>query len=207
VNETAVVVREVSKRFGRRVVLDGVSLAVRAGESVALVGENGAGKSTLLRVCAGIIEPDGGTVETSGGVGYCPQEPGVLELLTADDHLVLVGRAFGRNRRQAIDDGRALLHELGFTADPRQAARTLSGGARQKLNLALAVLGERRVLLLDEPYQGFDHGSYVNFWDHVGAWCREGRAVIVVTHMLAELDRVDRVVELSAPMPAPLPAA
>jgi pimeloyl-ACP methyl ester carboxylesterase len=74
---------------------------------------------------------------------------------------------------------------------------TSRGGTKQKLNLALALLGDPKVLLLDEPYQGFDRGTYVNFWDHVHRWREEGKAVVIATHMLAELDRVDRVVELA----------
>jgi ABC-type multidrug transport system ATPase subunit len=74
----------------------------------------------------------------------------------------------------------------------------MSGGTRQKLNLALALLADPDVLLLDEPYQGFDRGTYVNFWDHCDRWREQGKAVVVVTHMLAELSRVDRVVELPA---------
>jgi len=74
--------------------------------------------------------------------------------------------------------------------------RDLSGGARQKLSLALALLGQPGLLLLDEPYQGFDQGSYLDFWQHAGAWRRQGRAVVVVTHLLTELHRADQVLEL-----------
>jgi ABC-type multidrug transport system ATPase subunit len=74
--------------------------------------------------------------------------------------------------------------------------RDLSGGTRQKLNLAVALLAEPDVLLLDEPYQGFDHGTYVDFWDLVAQWRGADRAVVVVTHMLTELWRTDRVVNL-----------
>jgi len=192
----ALSVSGVTKRFGRRRVLDGIDLDVDRGEAVALIGENGAGKSTLLKICAGFLGPDGGTVTTSGLVGYCPQEPGLLDLLTADEHLVLFGRAQGLSRADALDQGRQLLGELGFPVGRPVQTRRLSGGSRQKLNLALALLGTREVLLLDEPYQGFDHGTYVSFWHHVERWRDEGRAIVVVTHMLAELHRVDRVVEL-----------
>jgi ABC-type multidrug transport system ATPase subunit len=194
----ALSVSGVTKRFGRRLVLDDVDLDVAAGEAVALIGENGAGKSTLLKICAGFLDPDAGTVTTSGRVGYCPQEPGLLDLLTADEHLVLFGRAQGLSRPDALAQGRQLLDELGFPVGRPTQTRRLSGGSRQKLNLALALLGERDVLLLDEPYQGFDHGTYVSFWHHVERWRDEGRAIVVVTHMLAELHRVDRVVELHA---------
>jgi ABC-type multidrug transport system ATPase subunit len=187
----------VGKRFRAKVVLDAVDLAVAGGEAVALVGENGAGKTTLLRICAGLLGPDCGTVEVDGAVAYCPQQPGVLELLNADEHLVLFGRGTGLGRDDALAQGRALLEGLGFPPGERSVVRDLSGGSRQKLNLALALLGDPGVLLLDEPYQGFDHGTYVDFWERVDGWRDEGRAIVIVTHLLAELQRVDRVVELA----------
>jgi ABC-2 type transport system ATP-binding protein len=136
----------------------------------------------------------------TGRVGYCPQDAGLLELLSPDEHLVVFGQAGGLNRADALANGRALLSGLGFQ-DGASQARHLSGGNRQKLNLALALLGRRDVLLLDEPYQGFDRGTYINFWDHVATWRYEGKAVVVVTHMLGELDRVDRVIDLGGRQP------
>jgi ABC-2 type transport system ATP-binding protein len=185
------------KAFRRRPVLEDASLGVRAGEAVALVGENGAGKTTLLSICAGLVPMDAGQVRVAGRIGYCPQEPGVFELLTAGEHLVLFGRAMGLRRQEALSKGREILGGFGFPSDERLPARDLSGGTKQKLNLALALLGDPTVMLLDEPYQGFDRGTYVNFWDHVDRWREDGRAVVIVTHMLAELGRVDRVVEIA----------
>lgn len=197
----------VSKRFGHKIVLDDVDLQVAPGEAVALVGENGSGKTTLLRICAGFLAPDSGEVRAPGRIGYCPQDAGVLDLLTADEHMVLFGRAVGLTRQAALHEGKQILELFGFpTREAHTVARDLSGGTRQKLNLALGLLGDPEVLLLDEPYQGFDHGTYVNFWDHVDRWRIEGRAVLVVTHMLAELNRVDRVVELAAHQTAHLKA-
>lgn len=204
----------IAKRFGRRRVLGDASLTVRAGEAVALVGENGAGKSTLLRICAGLDRPDAGSVRRHGQLGYCPQEPGVVDLLSATEHLVLFGAAAGMARRDAVTTGRRILDRLGVPPGSDEVARDLSGGIRQKLNLGLALLGDPAVLLLDEPYQGFDHGSYVDFWGHVADWRTEGRAVVVVTHLLTEVTRVDRVLEVrdgavrprvpdDAPRPAP----
>ena len=186
----------ICKGFGGKAVLEGAALEVRAGEVVALVGENGAGKTTLLRICAGLIPAESGEVRVKGSIGYCPQEPGVFELLTAEEHLVLFGRALGLPRRKALAQGQSLLEGFGFPLGERGAARDLSAGTKQKLNLALALLGDPSVLLLDEPYQGFDRGTYVNFWDHVRGWRRDARAVVIVTHMLAELNRVDRIIEL-----------
>jgi ABC-type multidrug transport system ATPase subunit len=188
----------VGKAYGKRRVLTGAELELEHGEVVAVVGENGAGKTTLLRICAGLIAADYGTVGRRGRVGYCPQQPALFDLLTADEHLVLFGRAVGLDHALALQHGRELLARFGF-GDETAVARDLSGGTRQKLNLSLALLGEPDVLLLDEPYQGFDHGTYIDFWEHVDSWREQRIAVAIVTHMLTELWRVDRVVELKRP--------
>lgn len=192
------VVAGVSKRYGGTTILDKVDLTVTAGEVVALTGENGAGKSTLMRICAGVLAADSGLVRADSPIGYCPQEAGLFELLTADEHLVMFGRGAGLSRDESLRRGNRILAEFGYPLHERVVVRDLSGGTRQKLNLAIALLSDPAVLLLDEPYQGFDHGTYVNFWDHCRAWRQMGVAVVVVTHMLAELDRVDRVIELPA---------
>lgn len=192
------VVRKVGKRFGRTVILHDVDLTVHSGEVIALTGENGAGKTTLMRICAGLIRADAGVVSVGGRIGYCPQIPGLFELLTADDHLVMFGRGAGLERAESLRRGHEMLERFGYPVQERSVTRDLSGGTRQKLNLVLTLLADPTILLLDEPYQGFDRGTYVNFWDHCQAWRDAGKAVVVVTHMLAELERVDRVVELPA---------
>src|SRR5579875_338418 len=184
-------------RYGDQEILRDVSLVVAPGERVAVTGENGAGKSTLMRICARLLVPQAGTLRIAGRVGYCPQIPGLHDLLTADEHLALFSPALGLSRTEGVRRGRELLSEFGFPVGERTQVRHLSGGSQQKLNLALALLGGARLLLLDEPYQGFDHGSYLNFWDHVANWSAQGTAVVVVTHMLQDLDLVDRVVELT----------
>ncbi|MGP0047566.1 MAG: ATP-binding cassette domain-containing protein [Solirubrobacteraceae bacterium] len=189
----------ITHSYGLKLVLDGVSLCVQAGEAVAIVGENGAGKSTLMRICAGLIHPSSGELRVRGRVGYCPQIPGLFDLLNAQEHLALFAPVLGASETHVMREGRTLLDELGFPVGDLSPTRDLSGGARQKLNLALALLGGARVLLLDEPYQGFDHGSYVSFWEHVAGWRADGLAVVVVTHLLTDLALVDRVVELAIP--------
>jgi ABC-type multidrug transport system ATPase subunit len=188
----------ITKRYGRRTVLDGVDLTVRAGEAVAIIGANGSGKSTLLRICAGLISPDGGHVRVRGTIGYCPQEGGTSEFLTADEHFTLVGAGRGASRTEATTQGRTAAAALDWPAVPHAGvARHLSGGTRQKLNLVLAGIGDPDVLLLDEPYQGFDNGSYLDFWQQVWQWRDAGKAVVVVTHRLGELDRADTVLDLT----------
>jgi ABC-2 type transport system ATP-binding protein len=120
----------------------------------------------------------------------------------------MFGRGAGLDRAESLRRGHAILEEFGYPHDDRAVSRDLSGGTRQKLNLAIALLADPAVLLLDEPYQGFDRGSYVNFWDHCAVWRDAGKAVVVVTHMLAELERADRVVELPAhPVPGRDPSS
>jgi ABC-type multidrug transport system ATPase subunit len=173
-------------------VLREVSLQAHPGQVLVVTGENGSGKTTLLRICAGLETADAGTIHRHATAGYCPQEPALFDLLTPAEHLAL----FTAGRDHAAAEGRELLASLGVPHQARQLVRDLSGGARQKLSLALALLGQPGLLLLDEPYQGFDQGSYLDFWHHAGAWRRQGRAVVVVTHLLTELDRADQVVEL-----------
>lgn len=180
------------KSYRRRPVLRGVGLQAYPGQVIAVTGENGSGKTTLLRICAGLETADTGTVHRRAAAGYCPQEPALFDLLTPAEHLAL----FAGGRAGTTAEGRELLASLGVPFQARTLVRDLSGGARQKVSLALALLGQPELLLLDEPYQGFDQGSYLDFWHHAGAWRRQGRAVVVVTHLLTELDRADQVFEL-----------
>lgn len=190
--------RGITKTYGGRAVLTDVDLVVHAGEAVAVVGANGAGKSTLLKICAGILSPDVGEVIINGRLGYCPQEIGLFGFLMPDEHFALFGAGWGLTRQQARRRGRQIAAELDWDARVRTQVRHLSGGTQQKLNLALAMLGDVDILLLDEPYQGFDRGSYIDFWHQLGRWRDAGKAAVVITHMLDSLDRVDRVLELSA---------
>ena len=185
----------VKKSFRSKRVLDGASLNVSAGESVALVGENGAGKSTFMNIGAGVLRPDGGTIEIDAPLGWCPQEPGLVDLLNAEEHLRLFasGTSDPRAARSRTTD---VLERLGFDLGDKTISRDLSGGQRQKLNLALTMVNDPRILLLDEPYQGFDRGTYVNLWDQIDFWTEEGRSVILITHLLAERSRVSRLVEV-----------
>ena len=190
-------VRGVTKRYRRRAVLSAVDLTVRAGQVAAVVGANGAGKSTFLRICAGLVRPDAGTVRVHGRLGYCPQQGGTSDFLDPGEHFVLVGAGRGLSRGAARRDGQEYAAALDWRPPRGAQARHLSGGTRQKLNLVLARLGEPDVLLLDEPYQGFDRGTYVDFWHEVWRWRDAGTAIVVVTHLLNHLDQVDVVLDLT----------
>ncbi len=186
------------KRYGRRWVWTGLDFTVHAGQVTAVVGANGSGKSTLLRICAGLAAPDQGRIDVEGTIGFCPQYGGTLDFLHPDEHFALVGAGRGMTRRQAVQEGRRLAAGLQWNAEEQVQARHLSGGTRQKLNLALASLGDPDILLLDEPYQGFDQGSFLDFWHQVWLARDHGKAVMVVTHLLEQLDRVDSVLDLTS---------
>ena len=191
-------VRSVTKSYGRRRVLTDISFHVPAGRSLAVVGANGCGKSTLLKVCAGLVSPDRGTVRVHGRLGYCPQEMGLDGFLTSEDHLAWFGRGRGLSRRAAVAEGSRVAAALDWSVPRRQQVRHLSGGTRQKLNLVLGELHAPDLLLLDEPYQGFDQGTYLDFWQQVHGWRDAGKAVVVVTHLLHDLQHVDHVYDLGA---------
>lgn len=191
-------VRGVTKRYRRQLVLQGVDLELRAGEVAAVVGANGSGKSTLLNICAGAIRPTSGTVERTRRIGYAPQQGGVAPRLTAAEHFRLYGAAYGMHARRAIGAGMELSRQLGWRPPDRVVAAQLSGGTQQKLNVVLSELHRPELILLDEPYQGFDQESYLDFWDQVRKWRDAGAGVLVVTHLLHDLDRVDHLVELRA---------
>ena len=191
--------RDVSARRGRRTVLSGINLTIRRGEVVAVVGANGAGKSTLLQLCAGLLRASGGRIERTPNFGYAPQLDSLAPLLTVDEHLRLFGSARGIRQGRSVSTGHRLLTRLGWTARGDQTAGTLSGGTQQKLNVALAQLDAPDLLLLDEPYQGLDALAYEDLWALISAWRASGAGVLLVTHLLRDVDLVDRVVELPAP--------
>ena len=191
--------RDVSARRGRHTVLSGINLTIHRGEVVAVVGANGAGKSTLLQLCAGLLRASGGSIERTPNFGYAPQLDSLAPLLTVDEHLRLFGAARGIRQGRSISTGRRLLTRLGWTARGDQTTGTLSGGTQQKLNVALAQLDAPDLLLLDEPYQGLDALAYEDLWALISAWRASGAGVLLVTHLLRDVDLVDRVVELPAP--------
>lgn len=191
--------RDVSARRGRRTVLSGINLSIHRGEVVAVVGANGAGKSTLLQLCAGLLRATGGSIERTPNFGYAPQLDSLSPLLTVDEHLRLFGAARGIRQGRSVSTGHRLLTRLGWTARGDHTAGTLSGGTQQKLNVALAQLDAPDLLLLDEPYQGLDALAYEDSWALISAWRTSGAGVLLVTHLLRDVDLVDRVIELPAP--------
>jgi ABC-type multidrug transport system ATPase subunit len=177
-------------------VLRGASLEVRAGQLVGLVGENGSGKSTLMQIVVGLLGRDGGEVERPSRLGYCPQIPMLWDKLTVDEHFELFARAYGLEEEASARAVRDLLAELQFERYRGYRVEELSGGTRQKLNLALALMHEPQLLLLDEPYSGFDWETYVRFWEMSERRRDAGMGILIVSHLLTERRRLDRLYTL-----------
>jgi ABC-2 type transport system ATP-binding protein len=150
------------KAFGRPVLRDD-SAEVGGGESVAIVEENGSEKSTLLKVIVGLLPPDGAQVLSQGRLGYCPQELLICDRLTVRQNLRYFGVAHGLTDRQIDARPTDLFEPLNYGQYRDQRVATLSGGTRQKLNLTVALLHNPDLLVLDEPYQGFDDEIYWRF--------------------------------------------
>jgi ABC-type multidrug transport system ATPase subunit len=177
-------------------VLRGVDLALYPGEVVGLVGENGSGKSTLMKVIVGALAADEGTITRAGRVGYCPQEPVLYPRLTCDEHFELYGHAYGMTATMMRDARRGIYAALGFDAYARTRADQLSGGTQAKLNLGLALLADPDLLLLDEPYAGFDWDTYQKFWGLVAERRAAGRTVLIISHFVVDEQRFDRIVAI-----------
>jgi ABC-type multidrug transport system ATPase subunit len=197
-------VHGVEKRFHRGIwplrrtipVLQGASLEVRAGELVGLVGENGSGKSTLMQIIVGLLQRDAGEIDRPERLGYCPQVPMLWDKLTVNEHFQLFGRAYGLDDAAAERAVTGLLDELQFAKYRTYRVEELSGGTRQKLNLALALMHDPDLLLLDEPYAGFDWETYLRFWEMSQQRRDRGMGILIVSHLLAERERLDRMYEL-----------
>ena len=184
----------VGRRYGSRVALEPTDLEVVAGEAVALVGPNGAGKSTLLSLLAGALPASEGRVASSGRIGWAPQRPAVYRHLSARENRVLFGRLEGVSDAAAEAD--RLLAAVGL--DGREGpARRLSVGMLQRLNIAVALLGDPDVLLLDEPTASLDPEQRARVWEVAGAIRARGGAVVFSTHDLADLGaQASRVIAL-----------
>lgn len=189
--------RRVTRRFGRRVVLEPTDLDLVGGEIVALGGPNGAGKSTLLAILAGALTPSGGDVSVvvePSRVGWMPQQPALYRRLTPRENLELFARLGGLPEPEAAV--RRALEAVGLAEEERRAAE-LSVGNIQRLNLAIGLLGEPDVLLLDEPTASLDVAHRQRLWRLVDGLRAAGGAVLFATHNLEEARRTaDRLLVL-----------
>jgi ABC-2 type transport system ATP-binding protein len=181
--------RDLEKRFGERVALKSVSLTAARGDLVAVIGPNGAGKTTLLSLLAGDLTPDGGQIVTAPDrVGWVPQQQSLYGKLTVEENL----RLFARLERCDDEDetvGR-MLEQTALADRADTKAAELSGGNRQRLNVALGLLADPLLLLLDEPSTALDPRQRDRLWMFLTELAAEnGTTIVFTTHNVQEADR------------------
>jgi len=182
---------------GRRVtVLTGADITLYQGEIVGIVGENGSGKSTLMKILVGALQPDGGDVTDDVRIGWCPQETRLYDRLTVEETFELFAEAYDMSNEYMQKRREALAEKLDFKRFLDYRIDHLSGGNRQKVNLSVALLHEPEVLLLDEPYTGFDWETYLAFWNLTDALVNKGTTIAIISHLISERERFDRILEL-----------
>jgi ABC-2 type transport system ATP-binding protein len=191
--EPVLSVSGLTKRYGERAAVREISFDLRAGELVAVVGPNGAGKTTLLSMLAGVQRPSSGTVSVPGGdgrggtIGWAPQQPALYTKLTVSENL----RLFARLEHVAHPDAAVarMLEQTGLAERAHERVERLSGGNRQRVNVALGLLADPRVLALDEPSSALDPGQRARLWEFVAKLAARGTSVLFSTHHLGEVRR------------------
>jgi oleandomycin transport system ATP-binding protein len=202
VSPPAVMVTGLTKSFGRTRVLDDIGFSAAEGTVLALLGPNGAGKTTAIRILCTLLRPDSGHAEVLGhdvvreprqvraAIGLTGQYAAVDDLLSARENLSMIGRLLGLRRRDASRRAGDLLAAFDLAADAGKTVKTYSGGMRRRLDLAASLVGEPRVLFLDEPTTGLDPASRGLLWDLISGLAADGTTVLLTTQYLEEADRL-----------------
>jgi len=195
--------RDLSRRYGETIALEGLSLAVPEGEVVGFVGPNGAGKTTAMRIALGVLEPDAGEVLWRGApatredqrrFGYMPEERGLYPKMRVDRHLRYLAALHGRDNATATAAAARWIERLGIAEHAEQRVEELSLGNQQRVQLAAALVHDAPVLILDEPFSGLDPIGTDVMSEVLAERAADGAAVIFSSHQLELVERVcDRV--------------
>src|SRR5277367_231353 len=195
-------VRDVTKKFGSRTVVNHIAMQVRPGEIYGFLGPNGSGKTTFLRMLCGLLKADGGegsclgfdfrtqSAEIKMRVGYMTQKFSFYEDLSIEENLDFIARLYEIPQRKAAVE--KSLERLGMVERRKQLAGTLSGGWKQRLALSACLIHEPQLLLLDEPTAGVDPKARREFWDEIHQLAAGGLTVLITTHYMDEAERCHR---------------
>lgn len=206
----AIVVKDLTRRFGKFLAVDHVSFTVATGEIFGFLGSNGAGKSTTIRMLCGLLKPTSGTALVGGidvgrdpervkaSIGYMSQKFSLYELLTVDQNIRLYAELYGVDPRRFAERRRFAIEMAGLEGREGMLPRDLPGGFRQRLALGCAILHEPRILFLDEPTGGVDPISRRQFWRLIDRLSKSGVTVLVTTHYLDEAEYCHRVAVIHA---------
>ena len=204
-SEIVLKTEDLTKRYGSLTAIQNLSLEIYAGEVFGFLGPNGAGKTTAINMICGLLKPDAGQVLIDGQlvnggdaavrsrVGVCPQDIVLWERLTCLEQLQFVGQMYELSGREARRRAEQLLIDLDLVEKRKAQARTLSGGMQRRLNLAMALVHDPEIVVLDEPEAGLDPQSRVKVREYIQSLARK-KTIILTTHNMDEADRVaDRI--------------
>lgn len=196
-------VKNISKRFNDKLVLDNISYEVKEGEIFGFIGPNGAGKSTLINIMTSLLTPDSGTIEICGYdilrepikakecMGYVPQELALMEELNAYDNLEFFGALYGLKGKLLKERIAEALKVTGLEDTKKQKVKKFSGGMKRRLNIAVSILHHPKVLILDEPTVGVDPQSRNHIFSFIKNICKEwGTTVIYTSHYMEEIEEL-----------------
>ncbi len=203
---SAISVSGVTKRFKDVIAVSNVSFDVKKGEIFSLLGPNGAGKTTLLKIICGILPPDSGEVKVLGinvfenpfeakrRIGYVPQENIVYDRLSGWENILFYASLYGLSSAQVKERAKEIVERLGLESRIKKHVKTYSGGLRKRLSLAVSLIHNPEVLILDEPTVGLDPSARREFWKIIEDLRRDGITVLMATHYMEEADALsDRV--------------
>lgn len=197
---------DLRKEFPDVLAVDGLNIKVRRGEVFGFLGPNGAGKTTAIRMMVGLLKPTSGSVLIDGEdvasatfelkrkIGICPQDIVLWEGLTTMENLVFMADMYGVPRATSRTRAESLLEEMGLTKKAKSLAGDLSGGMKRRLNVAMALMHDPEIVVLDEPTAGLDPQSRVRVADYIGKISEADKTVILTTHLMEIADKLsDRV--------------
>jgi ABC-2 type transport system ATP-binding protein len=196
-NSIAIQADNLVKSFGSFRAVNGLSLSINKGEIFGFLGPNGAGKTTSIKMLCGLLQPDSGQISIANKskqcIGICPQNIVIWESMTCIEQLVFMGEMYGQSFRKATNRGMELLEVLGLVSKAKNLAKTLSGGMQRRLNIALALIHEPEILILDEPQAGLDPQSKLLVREYINS-IKSKITIILTTHDMDEAEKLsDRI--------------
>jgi ABC-2 type transport system ATP-binding protein len=209
-SDDAIVVENLTKKFGAFTAVDHINFSVRRGEIFGFLGANGAGKSTAIRMLCGLLQPTSGTATVGGfnintqteqvklNIGYMSQRFSLYNDLTVEQNIRFFGGLYSLSDSRLLDRMRWVLEMAGLKGRETTLTRNLSGGWKQRLALGCAVLHEPPVVFLDEPTGGVDPISRRNFWELINQLSAAGTTVLVTTHFLDEAEYCNDIIMINA---------
>jgi ABC-2 type transport system ATP-binding protein len=205
-NETAITIEGLTKKFEDKTAVENFSLQVTKGELFGLLGPNGAGKTTIINILCGLVKPTSGTAKIFGydvqkeaqkvkeQIGVCIQETAIYPYLTGIENLELFGKLYGMNKKAIKERSNMLLTKMALKEDAKRVTAKYSGGMKRRLSLALALIHDPQIAFLDEPTVAMDPQSRHAVWDFIKDQKIRGKTIILTTHYMEEAEELcDRV--------------